>query len=94
MVAATIVPPKGAPNILLIMTDDAGYGVPSTFGGVIPTPAIGPHREGGIAVHAVSLHRALLAHACGANHGPQSSLVGFGVIGEMSTGFPGYDSCH
>jgi arylsulfatase len=35
-----IVPPKGAPNILLIMTDDAGYGVASTFGGVIPTPAL------------------------------------------------------
>src|SRR5512139_2194221 len=35
-----IVPPKGAPNVLLIMTDDAGYGVPSTFGGVIPTPAL------------------------------------------------------
>src|SRR5690348_5819831 len=31
---ARIVPPKGAPNILLIMTDDAGYGVASTFGGV------------------------------------------------------------
>ena len=35
-----IVPPKGAPNVLLIMTDDAGFGVPSTFGGVIPTPAL------------------------------------------------------
>src|SRR5438552_16677274 len=34
----TIVPPKGAPNVLLIMTDDQGYGVYSTFG-VIPTPA-------------------------------------------------------
>src|SRR6516164_9084334 len=31
-----VVPPKGAPNILLIMTDDQGYGVYSTFGGVIP----------------------------------------------------------
>src|SRR5882724_11395342 len=35
-----VVPPKGAPNVLLIMTDDAGYGVPSTFGGLIPTPAL------------------------------------------------------
>src|SRR5947207_10959143 len=35
-----VVPPKSAPNILLIMTDDAGYGVRSTFGGVIPTPAM------------------------------------------------------
>ncbi|MGB8384175.1 MAG: sulfatase-like hydrolase/transferase, partial [Dermatophilaceae bacterium] len=37
---ATVVPPKGAPNVLLIMTDDAGYGISSSFGGVIPTPAM------------------------------------------------------
>lgn len=36
--APRIVPPKGAPNVLLIMTDDQGYGVSGTFGGVIPTP--------------------------------------------------------
>src|SRR5215469_5803181 len=30
---ARVVPPKGAPNILLIMTDDVGFGAPSTFGG-------------------------------------------------------------
>ena len=35
-----VVPPKGAPNVLLIMTDDQGFGAPSTFGGVIPTPAM------------------------------------------------------
>ena len=35
---ARVVPPKGAPNILLIMTDDTGFGVSSAFGGVIPTP--------------------------------------------------------
>ena len=34
----SVVPPKGAPNVLLIMTDDQGYGVSGTFGGVIPTP--------------------------------------------------------
>ncbi len=33
--APRIVPPQGAPNVLLIITDDAGFGVPSTFGGVI-----------------------------------------------------------
>jgi len=37
-----IVPPKGAPNILLIMTDDQGYGVSGTFGGIVPTPAMVP----------------------------------------------------
>jgi arylsulfatase len=33
-----VAPPAGAPNILMIMTDDVGFGAPSTFGGVIPTP--------------------------------------------------------
>jgi Sulfatase len=37
---ARVVPPKGAPNILLIMTDDTGFGVSSTFGGVIPSPTL------------------------------------------------------
>ena len=35
-----IVPPKGAPNVLLIMTGNQGYGLSETFGGVIPTPAL------------------------------------------------------
>jgi len=35
-----VVPPKGVPNVLLIMTDDDGFGAPGTFGGVIPTPAL------------------------------------------------------
>lgn len=34
-----IVPPKGAPNVLLIMLDDAGFGATGTFGGVVPTLA-------------------------------------------------------
>src|SRR4249919_2728427 len=38
--APRVVPPKGAPNVLLIMTDDVGLAAPSTFGGVIPTPAL------------------------------------------------------
>lgn len=38
--APRIVPSKEAPNVLLIITDDSGFGVPSPFGGVIPTPAM------------------------------------------------------
>ena len=35
-----ITPPKDAPNVLLIITDDVGYGTTSTFGGVVPTPTL------------------------------------------------------
>jgi arylsulfatase A-like enzyme len=87
-----VVPPKGAPNVLLIMTDDQGYGVPGTFGGVIPTPALDRIANAGlryIRFHSTSLcspTRAALI--TGRNH----HSVGFGVVGELSTGYPGYDS--
>jgi len=87
-----IVPPKGAPNILLIMTDDVGFGAPSTFGGVIPTPALDRIANAGLRYtqfHSTALcspTRAALI--TGRNH----HSVGTGVIIEQSTGFPGYDS--
>ena len=71
-----VVPPKGAPNILLIMTDDQGYGISSTFGGVIPTPALDRVAQAGSALHAVSFYRAVFAYARRAHHRPQSSLGG------------------
>jgi arylsulfatase A-like enzyme len=89
---ANVVPPKGAPNVLLIMTDDQGYGVSGTFGGVIPTPSMDRVAKAGLRYtefHSTALcspTRAALI--TGRNH----HSVGFGVIGEMSTGFPGYDS--
>jgi arylsulfatase A-like enzyme len=88
----TVVPPKGAPNVLLIMTDDQGYGVYSTFGGVIPTPAMERIAKAGLRYtqfHSTALcspTRAALI--TGRNH----HSVGFGVISEQATGFPGYDS--
>ncbi len=87
-----VVPPKSAPNILLIMTDDAGYGVPSTFGGVIPTPAL--DRVAKLGLRYTQFHSTALcsptraALITGRNH----HSVGFGVISEQATGYPGYDS--
>ena len=89
---ARVVPPKGAPNVLLIMTDDQGYGTSGTFGGVIPTPAMDRIAKSGLRYtqfHSTALcspTRAALI--TGRNH----HSVGYGVIGEMSTGYPGYDS--
>jgi arylsulfatase len=87
-----VVPPKGAPNVLLIMTDDSGFGAPSTFGGVVPTPALDRIANSGLRYtqfHSTSLcspTRAALI--TGRNH----HVAGFGVVGEAATGFPGYDS--
>ncbi len=90
--APRIVPPKRAPNILLIITDDAGFAVPSTFGGVIPTPTMDRVAKNGLRynnIHSTALcspTRAALI--TGRNH----HSVGFGVISEQATGFPGYNS--
>jgi arylsulfatase A-like enzyme len=87
-----VVPPKGAPNILLIMTDDVGFAAPSTFGGVIPTPALDRIAAAGLrytnfhSTALCSLTRAALI--TGRNH----HSVGFGVVSEAASGYPGYDS--
>ena len=90
--APRVVPPAGAPNVLLIMTDDQGYGVSSTFGGIIPTPTLDRVAKAGLRYtqfHSTALcsptRAALLT---GRNH----HEVGFGVIAELSTGYPGYDA--
>jgi arylsulfatase A-like enzyme len=87
-----VVPPQGAPNILLIMTDDQGYGVSGTFGGVIPTPSM--DRIAKMGLRYTQFHSTALcsptraAIITGRNH----HSVGFGIISEQSTGYPGYDS--
>src|SRR4029078_8386861 len=89
---ARVVPPQGAPNILLIITDDVGFAAPSTFGGVIPTPTL--DRIASMGLRYTQFHTTSLcsppraALITGRNH----HSVGFGVIGEASTGYPGYNS--
>ena len=88
----TVVPPKGAPNVLLIMTDDTGFGAGSTFGGVIPMPTLDRLASQGLrytnmnSTALCSPSRAALI--TGRNH----HSMGFGVVSEQATGFPGYDS--
>jgi arylsulfatase len=84
--------PKGAPNVLLIMTDDVGFGASSTFGGPIPTPTMDKLAKRGLKYnrfHTTALcspTRAALI--TGRNHHSCST----GVIMEQATGFPGYNS--
>lgn len=87
-----VVPPRHAPNVLLILTDDQGYGVYGTFGGVIPTPTMDAIAADGLRY--TQFHSAAVcsptraALITGRNH----HSTGFGVVSEGSTGFPGYDS--
>ena len=82
--------PEGSPNVLIILLDDVGFGMASTFGGPVPTPNFDRLAQGGLRYnqfHTTALcsptRAALLA---GRNH----HNISTGVIIEMGTGFPGY----
>jgi hypothetical protein len=82
--------PEDDPNVLLILLDDVGFGMTSTFGGPVPTPNLDKLASNGLSYtrfHTTALcsptRAALLT---GRNH----HSVGTGVIIEMGTGYPGY----
>jgi arylsulfatase A-like enzyme len=83
-------PPAGAPNVLLILLDDAGYGQTATFGGPIPTPTLDTLASDGLRFtrfHVTALcsptRSALLT-------GRNNHAVGMGTITNWSTDAPGY----
>jgi arylsulfatase A-like enzyme len=85
-------PPKGAPNVLIVLIDDVGFGASSTFGGPCQTPTLEKLAAGGLKYtrfHTTALcsptRQALLT---GRNH----HSVGMGAITELATGAPGYSS--
>jgi arylsulfatase A-like enzyme len=84
--------PKDAPNVLLIILDDVGFGQASTFGGPINTPTLDRLAASGLRFN--QLHTTALcsptraALLTGRNH----HSVGVGNVMEFATGFPGYDS--
>ena len=82
--------PEGSPNLLLILLDDVGFGMCSTFGGPVPTPHLQTLADNGVKYtrfHTTALcsptRAALLT---GRNH----HSAGTGVIIAMGTGYPGY----
>src|SRR5262249_45677950 len=83
---------KDAPNVLLVLIDDAGFGNPSAFGGPVQTPTLTRLANQGLRYnrfHVTALcsptRAALLS---GRNH----HAVGFGSIAEIPGGWPGYDA--
>jgi arylsulfatase A-like enzyme len=84
--------PKGAPNILLIMTDDVGFSASSPFGGPISTPTLDALAQNGLRYN--QFHTTALcsptraALITGRNHHTTAT----GVIMEFGTGYPGYNT--
>ena len=85
-------PPKGAPNVVVILLDDVGFGASSAFGGPVHTPTAERLAAGGLKYnrfHTTALcsptRQAMLT---GRNH----HSVGMGGITEIASGSPGYNS--
>ncbi len=84
--------PEGAPNVILIMLDDAGYSNASSYGGPIKTAAFDRIGDEGIRYTHMSV-----AAVCSPTRGSILSgynihQIGTGIISEFATGYPGYDS--
>jgi len=81
--------PAGAPNVVIILIDDLGFGAPATFGGPIPTPTLERLAQEGLRYN--NFHTTALCSPTRAalKSGRNHHTVNMGYITEMGTGFPG-----
>ncbi len=85
-------PPPGAPNVLLVLIDDAGFGNPSTFGGPIQTPSYSRMAEQGLKYNRFHVTALCSPTRAALLTGRNNHAVGFGSVGEFAGGFPGYSA--
>jgi arylsulfatase len=81
--------PAGAPNVVIVLIDDLGFGAPGTFGGPIATPTLDKLAQNGLRYN--NFHTTALSSPTRAalKSGRNHHTVNMGFITEMATGFPG-----
>jgi arylsulfatase len=81
--------PAGAPNVVVVLIDDMGFGVPSTFGGPVAMPTLDALAQNGLRYN--NFHTTALCSPTRAalNTGRNHHTVNMGFITEMATSFPG-----
>ena len=89
---APIPAPENAPNVLLVLIDDAGFGGAGAFGGPINTPTLD-----GLAADGLKYNRFHVTALCSPTRaalmtGRNHHAVGFGMVGELAGPFPGYSA--
>ena len=82
--------PDGAPNVLIVLIDDAGYGGPSTFGGGIATPTLTRVQEMGLTYNRFHVTAVCSPTRAALLTGRNHHRVGMGGIAEFPGPFPGY----
>jgi arylsulfatase len=90
----TIVPgpkaPEDAPNVLIVLIDDAGFGAPNTFGGAINTPNMTRVQQMGLTYNRFHVTAVCSPTRAGLLTGRNHHRVGFGSVAEFPGPFPGY----
>lgn len=89
-VVMTPKPPAGAPNVLVVLIDDAGFGNPSTFGGPIETPNMTRVQQMGLTYNRFHVTAICSPTRAALLTGRNQHRVGFGSIAEYPGPFPGY----
>lgn len=84
--------PDNAPNVLIVLIDDAGFGGPETFGGAIHTPTLTRVRENGLTYNRFHVTAVCSPTRAALLTGRNHHRCGFGSIAEYPGPFPGYSS--
>ena len=82
--------PEDAPNVLIVLIDDAGFGAPSTFGGPIQTPTLTRVQQMGLTYNRFHVTAVCSPTRAALLTGRNHHRVGFGSIAEYPGPFPGY----
>jgi len=82
----------GAPNIVLILLDDVGFGATSAFGGPINTPELQKLADGGLRYNRFHVNAMCSPTRAALLSGRNSHQMAFGNIAELAAGYPGYNS--
>ncbi|MGI9614035.1 MAG: sulfatase-like hydrolase/transferase, partial [Acidimicrobiales bacterium] len=91
---AAVTPPEGAPNVLMIMGDDIGFGHMSSFGGPADTPNFDRIAEQGIRFNNFHTTPVCAASRACLLTGRNAHSVGMGMVPEFASGFPGYNASY
>lgn len=87
---APVTAPKGAPNVVVILLDDAGFAASSTFGGLVETPELDRLASQGLRYNRFHTTAMCSPTRAALLSGRNDHKVGFGDIADFARGFPGY----
>ena len=83
---------KGAPNVVLILLDDVGFGATATFGGPVLTPALDQLAKDGLRYNRFHVNSLCSPTRAALLSGRNDHEIGFGTVVEGASGYPGYNA--